>query len=311
MPEPADPQELTTPPLSAGRRRAAPGRPADTAAIRRYYDQNTRLFLAWGQPRTYTIHRGLWAPGVTSHAQALNHSHELLLAEARFLAQRDAPARLRLADLGCGVGGSLFYLLERLAPALGVGCTLSPAQARLAAGRRAALKLGNPCLVLEADFHCAPLAAGFDLVYSVEAFVHAAEPARYLAEAARLLRPGGRLMLIDDFRAPGAVAGADPAALRWLAAYQAGWHVPNLRPPAEAADLAAAQGLRLVGDRDLTPLIRLRALPEALAEILLALGRRAPPGHAIVPSMVGSLALQQCLRAGWITYRALTFERAG
>jgi sarcosine/dimethylglycine N-methyltransferase len=209
------------------------------------------------------------------------------------------------------VGGSLFYLLERLtAPALGVGCTLSPAQARLAVQRRAEVNLGSPCLFVEADFQHVPLPAGFDLVFSVEAFVHAAAPARYLAEASRLLRPGGRLILVDDFRAP-AAPESDLAARRWLAAYQAGWHAPNLQRPAEVAALAAAYGLRLLSDRDLTPLIRLRALPEALAEVLLAAGRRLPVWHASVPSMLGSMALQQCLRAGWITYRALAFERAG
>lgn len=291
---------------------------ATTAAIRRYYEQNTGLFLAWGQPRTYTIHRALWAPGVTDHAQALNYSNALLLAEAQALAARVTPrvpgvdgelgAELRLADLGCGVGGSLFYLLEHLnVPARGVGCTLSPAQARVAAQRRAALRLEARCLFVEADFQHAPLPAGFHLAYSVEAFCHAAEPARYLAEAARLLQPGGRLVLIDDFQTPG--AEADPAARRWLAAYQAGWHIPNLRPPAATAALAAEHGLRLADDRDLTPLIRLRALPNAVAGWLLSVGRRLPLRHAILPSMLGSMALQQCLRAGWITYRALTFER--
>lgn len=279
-------------------------------AVRRYYEQNTRLFLAWGQPRTYSIHRALWAPGVTTHAQALNYSNELLLAEAWSLAGRDLSAGLRLADLGCGVGGSLFYLLQRLkTPVLGVGCTLSPAQARVAVQRREALGLEAQCLLVEADFHRAPLPAGFDLAYSVEAFVHAADPAQYLAEAARLLRPGGRLMLIDDFRAP-AAPESGPAA-RWLAAYQSGWHAPNLCRPAEAVNAAAARGLRLLADCDLTPLIRLRPLPDGLAQALLKLGQSLRLDHAIVPSMLGSLALQQCLRAGWIQYRALTFEREG
>lgn len=277
---------------------------ASTAAIRRYYEQNTRLFLSFGQPPTDTLHRALWTAETRTHAQALNTSNELLLAEARAASR---PAGLRLADLGCGVGGSLFYLLARLGPAAqGVGCTLSPIQARLAARRRAQLGLPNPCGFVEADFQQAPLPAGFDLVYSVEAFVHAPEPARYLAEAARLLRPGGRLALVDDFMAG---PPPSPAARRWLAAYQRGWHVPDLQTPAAVQTLAAAAGLRPVTDRDLTPLIRLRALPEAPADWLLRLGQRLPAWHAIVPSMVGSLALQQCLRAGWITYRLLVFTK--
>ncbi len=277
-----------------------------TASIRRYYEQNTRLFLAIGQPPTDTIHRALWAPGVDTATRALNYSNELLLAEAQALRQRDQPSPLRLADLGCGVGGSLFYLLTRLpAPTLGVGCTLSPVQARLALGRGRQLDPALRCLFVEADFQAAPLPTGFDLAYSVEAFVHAVEPSRYLGEARRLLRPGGRLMLIDDFLAP--ASSAEAAA--WVAAYQAGWHAPNLRRVAEVAALAQTHGLSLIADRDLTPLLRLRALPDALARAVLAAGRRLPVRHAILPSLLGSLALQQCLRDGLIVYRALVFER--
>lgn len=283
--------------------------PAVTAAIRRYYEQNTRLFLAFGQPPTDTIHRALWAEGITTHRAALNYSNELLWQALREVVQRDAPAPVRLIDLGCGVGGSLFYLLTRVArPALALGCTLSPAQARLAAHRAQRLQLPHPVGFVEADFHWAPAAAGADLVYSVEAFGHAADPDQYFATAARLLRPGGRLILCDDFRArPDAALAA--RARRWVAAYQAGWQIPNLQTVDAVTAGAEAHGLRLISGRDLTALIRLRAWPDALAELALALGRRLPSGHAFIPSMVGSLALQQCLRAGWVAYHFLIFEK--
>lgn len=282
--------------------------PRTTQSIRRYYEQNTRLFFALGSsPATYSIHRALWMQGIETQDDALNASNRLLLAAAQGI---NASGCLRLLDLGCGIGGTLFYLLERLPePALGVGLTISPSQARLAGRRAGQLGLDRSCLFVEADFLAPPLAVGFDLVYSVEAFVHAVDPQRYLAQAARLLHPGGRLILIDDFLAQRPVPEQQPARHRWLEAYRHGWHTPNLCAPAQVVDLALNQGLHLIQEIDLTPHLRLRALPAALASALLSLGERLPVRHAILPSMLGSMALQQCLLHGWISYRLLCFER--
>lgn len=260
--------------------------------IRRYYDANTRLFLRFGSSaQTASIHRALWLPGITRLAQALNAANDLILQQARALA-----AAPRIADLGCGVGATLFYLLSALDCASGVGLTISPVQARLAA-RHAP----STARILEADFHALPLAPGFDLAYAIEAFVHAHSAESFLAEAARILRPGGKLALIDDFR------GERDSP--WRAAYQQGWHAPNLMPVEEARMLAAAHGLTLTLNRDLTPCLRLRALPNPLAGLLLALGRPLAGAHPIIPSMLGSMALQQSLRDGAVTYRMLVFTR--
>lgn len=261
--------------------------------IRRYYEANTRLFLRFGSSaKTASIHRALWMPGITRLLQALAAANELILQEARALSV--AP---RIADLGCGVGASLFHLLSALNAASGVGLTISPLQARLAA-RHAPPN----ARILEADFHALPLAPGFDLAYAIEAFVHAHSAEQFLAGAARILRSGGKLVLIDDFR------GETDSA--WRAAYQHGWHAPNLRSISEMEALAAARGLTLTRDRDLTPYLRLRALADPLARLLLAMGRPLAVAHPIVPSMLGSMALQQSLRDGAVTYRMLVFTRA-
>jgi SAM-dependent methyltransferase len=253
-----------------------------TAAVRRYYEQNTRLFLRFqGAGLADTIHRAVWAPSVQTKYQALNYANQLVLDEIEGLVSGQGLEQVRLADLGCGVGGSLFYVLARLrTPVQAVGLTI----------RRL------------------PLAAGFDFGYSVEAFVHAVDPGAYFNEAARLLGRGGRLALVDDFLT---LTGAAPrpAWRAWVEAYRTGWHVPGLVPLERAVELARAAGLRLVETCPLTHWLRLAALPDLVARLLRRAGQAAPGVHAILPGMLGSLALQQCLKMGLVEYRFVVFEK--
>lgn len=281
----------------------------DARAIRAYYEQNTRLFLRFAPSAGLTIHRALWADAVTTHERALNYSNELILAEILRLICDQALDPIRLLDLGCGVGASLFYLLPRLpTPGFGVGVTISELQARLAREQARRLSL-NHCHLTQADFQALPLPGKFDIVYSIEAFVHAAMPENFFAEVARLLEPAGRLILIDDFLSDFAARSASDNERRWVDAYQSGWHVPNLRTVSENVSIAHEKNLRLIDSRDLTPMLRLRALPDVAARIVHAIGERIPARHPIVPSMLGSLALQQCLKMGIVEYRMLVFEK--
>ena len=51
------------------------------------------------------------------------------MTEIEQLIRERASGRVRLIDLGCGVGGTLFHLLPRLAaPVQAIGLTISPVQ---------------------------------------------------------------------------------------------------------------------------------------------------------------------------------------
>jgi len=117
---------------------------------------------------------------------------------ARALACQRAPRRV--LDVGCGTG----YLLRRLAaqvPDAGarfVGVDLAPRMLRVAAGRA-----GDPRLrFARAAAERLPAAdAAFDLVVSTTSFDHWADQGTGLAECARVLAPGGTLVLTDLFSA--------------------------------------------------------------------------------------------------------------
>jgi tocopherol O-methyltransferase len=278
--------------------------PTTTDSVRTYYDQNTNLFLKFSNSRkVQNIHRSLWMRNAKTLDDALNVSNALIQAEIESIADTNA----RIADLGCGVGASLFYIFPRLNdPAPALGLTLSPVQAKLASESAKRLSLQGKILFVEGDFTSVPLSNNLDAVYSVEAVVHAVDPEKYFREASRLLRSGGKLILVDDYQATHPLLQHE---VQWLKAYMDGWYVPGVRTVEQVISFAEKYNLSLIKNEELTPYLRLRDLPDLLARIILFIGNLLPIKHALLPSMLGSMALQQCLHMGIVEYRFLVFEK--
>jgi cyclopropane fatty-acyl-phospholipid synthase-like methyltransferase len=279
--------------------------PITTNSVRTYYDQNTNLFLKFNNSKkAQNIHRSLWSEGVETLEDALNFSNALILNEIESLMSQNA----RLADLGCGVGASLFYIVPRLKnPKSALGLTLSPVQAKLAEDSARELNLQNQILFAEGDFSSVPLVnESLDVIYSVEAVCHAVEPEKYFHEANRLLRKGGKLILVDDYQVNRSLKSYES---KWLNAYIEGWYVPGVRTIEQTNESAKKYKLQLTKNEELTPYLRLKNLPNTIANTLLLLGSYIPINHAIVPSMLGSMALQQCLFMKIVEYRFLVFEK--
>ncbi|HXF85552.1 MAG TPA: methyltransferase domain-containing protein [Anaerolineales bacterium] len=277
--------------------------PTHRASIRKYYDQNTRLFLAFNRSRqTNSIHRALWTDGAKTLNDALNVIHERIRVEI----ETAAPSHARIADLGCGVGATLLYLIPRLQePKLAFGLTISPVQARLAKRYAKEAGLDGKILFIEGDFTFVPLQhESLDIIFSVEAAAHAQDPERYMEESSRLLRRGGRLILVDDYLADRPLTSSETT---WLKAFISGWHVPGIRTVEQIRRLAGKYQLRWMKNDNLTPFLHLRPLSRFIADTLLFLGKRLPLNHAILPSLIGSIALQQCLFMNVIEYRFLIF----
>lgn len=293
--------------------------PITTKSVKTYYDQNTNLFLKFNNSKkAQNIHRSLWKNGIDNLEDALNFSNSLILKEIESL-NINSP---KFADLGCGVGASLFYIYPRLQnPSPALGLTLSPVQATLAKNSADELNLHNQILFAEGDFTSVPLPnKSLDAIYSVEAVCHAIQPEKYFKEASRLLRTGGKLILVDDYVASrGEVSsntkGEETSPLRtkneskWLKAYIDDWYVSGVRTINQTLEFANQNHLNLIKNEELTPYLRLRNLPDFLASTLLFLGNLLPIKHAILPSMLGSMALQQCLAMKIVEYRFLVFEK--
>ena len=104
-------------------------------------------------------------------------------------------AGLDVVDLGCGTGYFSAWLARR--GACPVGIDVTPAQ--LATARRLQAETGISFPLLEASAESVPLPdASFDLAFSEYGASIWCDPDKWLPEAYRLLRPGGRLVFLGN-----------------------------------------------------------------------------------------------------------------
>src|SRR5207302_1806705 len=102
---------------------------------------------------------------------------------------------LDVVELGCGTAYLSAGLARRGARPVGV----DPTPAQLATARRVMGETGIRFPLVEAPAEAVPLPdASFDLAISEYGASLWADPARWLPEAARLLRPGGRLIFLTN-----------------------------------------------------------------------------------------------------------------
>jgi SAM-dependent methyltransferase len=276
--------------------------------VKSYYDRNTARFLRWGKDEgTFNLHGALWPPEVTSLNAAMHYSNELV---AREIERCPCPVN-RVLDLGCGVGGSLFYLGRRLPQIRSfTGISLSPLQINIARQRvpvdqKARFHFETGCfLQLPAERFKA------DFSFSIEAFTHSPAPDVFFGVQASVLPHGGRLAIIDDCLSDTArTAEMSARQERFLDRYRRNWLLPGLRDLTALKSLAEEKGFRLITDQNLTPFLRLgRPRDRAISLLVTCLGPLMER-DTYLKSLVGGDAKQTCYLEGLIHYRLLVFEK--
>ncbi|APZ91651.1 class I SAM-dependent methyltransferase [Fuerstiella marisgermanici] len=122
------------------------------------------------------------------------------MAQARMNAEMIRMAHLtagtRILDVACGFGGLIETLDDRLTDVDLAGVNIDIRQLEIC--QRLQSINGNALRWQEADACDLPFAdETFDTLFCIEAMFHFASRERFLAEARRVLKPGGRLVLTD------------------------------------------------------------------------------------------------------------------
>ena len=171
----------------------------DPAAVASHYDELDHFYRdVWGDH----VHHGLWLRGNETREEAVLQLVDLVAKQAQIT---DGS---RVCDIGCGYGATASLLAARGAQVTGI--TVSPAQYGIAAHR--ARGQGNPTFVL-GDWQRNELPSGaFTAAIAIESSEHMADKAGFFAQAHRVLRPGGRLVICAWL----AAERLSPRDERWL-----------------------------------------------------------------------------------------------
>jgi tocopherol O-methyltransferase len=273
------------------------------SAVDRYYDHTWWDFrFLWFGRGVPVMHFGHYDATTRRHAEAIV-KRDWILAQRVRLRPGD-----RVLDAGCGAGGSSIWLARRLGATV-VGLALS---FRLLPRARAYAQrdgVTRAVTFVGADYGRMPFgAATFDVVWAVESLCHAPDKSAFYREAARVLRPGGRVVVAEYMRArPAARVRNRDIYREWLD----NWAIPDLDSAEQHAGHATAAGFTRVAVEDATDDTRpsLRRLyrlarytyPLALAARLLRIRTAVQHGNVI-----GSIRQYEAMRRGEWLYGILS-----
>lgn len=180
------------------RRLNTPSRTYDREAnsVGREYDAWTSegvLEYYWGEH----IHLGWYAEG--QRKAPFYGGKDFIEAKYDFtekmlqFSQAEAPATV--LDVGCGIGGTSRYLAKRFPDAQVTGITISPEQQRRATALAAERGIPNAKFELVDALNMKFPDDSFDMVWACESGEHMPDKEKYVQEMARVLKPGGRMVV--------------------------------------------------------------------------------------------------------------------
>lgn len=214
-----------------------------------YYDQaEVDYRLVWHLGSEMAMHYGFWEIGVKSLSQALQRENQVLAKLAK-IKKED-----RVLDAGCGVGGSAIFLAKTFGCQI-IGVTLSSHQVEMA--RKNAKKHGVEDLAAfkVMDFSKTNFKNDyFDVVWAIESVCHSPDKKKFVKEACRILKPGGRLAVADGFltREPSRYSLKEKRLIdQWLR----GWGVDFLESPGNFQGYLQSAGFKKISCSDKTKLV--------------------------------------------------------
>ena len=200
----------------------------------KYYDELYSDYEKNWSP--HHLHYGFWDEGIKTHEESLINTTKTVL-NALDIQKGD-----KILDAGCGVGGSSRYLLDNYDASV-VGITYSDL---LLKNARKYAQHYDPSKI---EFHFMDYTntefpdESFDKVFAIESVCYAKDKHDFIKEAHRILKPGGKLVVVDGFQFKDDLNDKEN---KILSEFCQGWALPNL-----ATSYNFSTGLHKYGFKDI------------------------------------------------------------
>ena len=206
-----------------------------------YKDTENAYKDSWDLNNSLSIHYGYWDKKVKSFPQSLLRMNEVMM-EAAAIKSTDL-----VLDAGCGVGGGSIFLAASLGCKV-TGITLSERQMEQASANAQQKDLEKLVDFKVMDFCATDFPdASFDVVWGCESICYAEDKQKFISEAWRLLKPGGRLVVADGF-----VTMSEFNERLVIRKWLDGWQVKNLASPKRFENLLSLDGFVHVEYRNIS-----------------------------------------------------------
>lgn len=160
--------------------------------IVKFYDEASEDYSFWS--KDLNMHFGYFAFGRTNILKRDSMLNELNRQVLHRLKLTDKKSTV--ADLGCGMGGTMRYFLKKQPNLSMIGVTLSPFQVR--EGNKL-LRNKNGVILQESYTHTSIPSNSMNGVVGLESLCHSGHNKETLEEGYRILKKGGQFVICDAF----------------------------------------------------------------------------------------------------------------
>ncbi len=216
-----------------------------TRDIADYYDQTEIHYRrGWNLSESLALHYGYWDHTTKRLPEALRRMNERM-AELAEIKKDDF-----VLDAGCGVGGSSVYLAKHIGCRV-KGITLSAKQVQSATANAAKFGVSNLASFEERDYnHTGYASETFDKVWALESSGTATDKTRFINEAYRMIKKGGRLVIGDVYRGKNEMTDSEN---RMLLKVLNGWAMSDVPTPEKFKEMLEQGGFSNVQLHCITP----------------------------------------------------------
>lgn len=208
--------------------------------IAHYYDTHQFYYSRFWSPTA--LHYGFWYKDTQHLSEAVTNANQFVL-DLLGIDSSDI-----VLDAGCGVAGTSLYIAESTGARV-IGITLSTLQLAIASKRVSRSAASHRLGLSRQDYTCTAFRSStFSKLFGIESACHANSKRRFLAEAYRLMKPGGRIAIVDAFLTKDTL-NADERKI--YTKVIDGWVMPSLPSISHFARLLAEVGFQAVAFFDM------------------------------------------------------------